>query len=117
MLGNGRIAGNSGIVGGLLDGARADRGWRVAFVLGLLGAPLAWVAWRGLPVIDIATPTGWLLLAGLLVGVGTRMGGGCTSGHGVCGTARLSLRSLLATALFMAAGMAVVALVRHGVGA
>ena len=86
-------------------------------MVGLIGAPLAWVAWRGGTTIRIDSGSGALIVAGLLVGLGTRIGGGCTSGHGVCGTARLSPRSLVATGLFMTAGMAVVALVRHGVAA
>ncbi|MFV0679829.1 YeeE/YedE family protein [Ottowia sp.] len=111
VLFNGRIAGISGILGGVLNGPyqRSEWLWRLVFLLGLAGAPLAYVAWRGLPPIHIAANTGTLVIAGLLVGFGTRLGGGCTSGHGVCGTARLSPRSLLATALFMLAGMAVVA--------
>ena len=115
----GRVAGISGIVGGLLGGpfTRGEWAWRAAFVVGLIGAPLAWVAWRGGTTIRIDSGSGALIVAGLLVGLGTRIGGGCTSGHGVCGTARLSPRSLVATGLFMAAGMAVVALVRHGVAA
>ena len=115
----GRIAGISGIVGGLLGGpfTRGEWAWRAAFVVGLIGAPLAWVAWRGGTTIRIDAGSAALIVAGLLVGLGTRIGGGCTSGHGVCGTARLSPRSLVATGLFMAAGMAVVALVRHGVAA
>ena len=119
LLFKGRIAGISGIVGGLLGGpfTRGEWAWRAAFVVGLIGAPLAWVAWRGGTTIRIDSGSGALIVAGLLVGLGTRIGGGCTSGHGVCGTARLSPRSLVATGLFMAAGMAVVALVRHGVAA
>ena len=116
VMGSGRIAGISGIVGGLLGGpfTRGEWLWRAVFVAGLVGAPLAWVAWRGDTVIRIEAGSGLLIAAGLLVGFGTRLGGGCTSGHGVCGTARLSPRSLVATGLFMAAGMAAVALVRHG---
>ena len=119
ILLNGRILGISGIVGGLLGGpfTRGEWAWRAAFVVGLIGAPLAWVAWRGGTTIRIDAGSAALIVAGLLVGLGTRIGGGCTSGHGVCGTARLSPRSLVATGLFMAAGMAVVALVRHGVAA
>ena len=119
VLFNGRVAGISGIVGGLLGGpfTRGEWAWRAAFVVGLIGAPLAWVAWRGGTTIRIDAGSAALIVAGLLVGLGTRIGGGCTSGHGVCGTARLSPRSLVATGLFMAAGMAVVALVRHGMAA
>lgn len=104
LLGNGRIAGISGIVGGLLQRATADRGWRVAFVGGLalasavaaLGAPAA----IGAPVRSI----GAVVVAGWLVGLGTRLGSGCTSGHGVCGLSRWSGRSLIAVATFMATG-------------
>lgn len=111
---NGRIAGISGILGGLLQpGGRSDLGWRAAFVLGMLAAPLLWMAVGALPAIRI--DAGWpaLVLAGLLVGVGTRYGAGCTSGHGVCGISRLSPRSLAATATFMVAGFATVYVTRH----
>lgn len=111
----GRIAGVSGIAGGLVAGSRAgDRAWRAAFVAGLVLAPLLLFALRGDNGVG-APDAGWLrlALAGLLVGIGTRIGGGCTSGHGVCGTARLSPRSLIATAVFMAFGMATVFAVRH----
>jgi len=109
---NGRIAGISGIVGGLLQRA-ADRAWRIAFVLGLMVAPLAWRTIAPLPEIRVSA--GWPLLvgAGLLVGLGTRYGAGCTSGHGVCGIASLSPRSIIATLAFMAAGFATVFVVRH----
>ncbi|WP_347260041.1 YeeE/YedE family protein [Rudaea sp.] len=111
----GRIAGISGIAGGLVSGsARGDRAWRAAFVLGLVLAPLCLLALRGSDGIG-TTDAGWLRLAvaGLLVGVGTRIGGGCTSGHGVCGTARLSSRSLIATVIFIAFGIATVFVMRH----
>jgi uncharacterized membrane protein YedE/YeeE len=110
ILFNGRIAGISGIVGGLLRPVRGDVGWRAAFVAGLVAAPLAWLAVAAAPRLHVAA-------AGLLVGVGTRLGSGCTSGHGVCGISRGSLRSLAATATFMAAGFAVVFVVRHVLGA
>ena len=111
---NGRIAGISGILGGVLSGpfTSSEWAWRAAFLLGLISAPLAYVAWTGTASIRVAAGTGTVIVAGLLVGFGTRLGGGCTSGHGVCGTARLSPRSLLATGLFMLAGMVVVAVVR-----
>ncbi len=113
----GRIAGISGILNGALEGPRGERSWRLAFVLGLMGAG-AW-AMHGLPV-DLpaqATTTPWgLVVAGLLVGFGTRMGGGCTSGHGVCGLGRLSPRSLAAVVVFMLAAMVTVFVVRHVVG-
>lgn len=114
VLLNGRIAGISGIADGVLDGpfTRGEWIWRVAFLLGLMGAPLAYVAWTGGTTIRIAAGTGTLIVAGLLVGFGTRMGSGCTSGHGVCGVARLSPRSIVATLVFMLAGMVVVWMLR-----
>lgn len=110
---NGRIAGISGIVGGLLRPASGDLGWRLAFLAGLVLAPLVWSLWSTLPVVRIDADTSTLIIAGLLVGVGTRYGAGCTSGHGVCGLSRLSARSLAATLAFMAAGFATVFVVRH----
>ncbi len=116
ILFNDRIAGISGIVGGLLRPAHGDVAWRVAFVLGLAAAPLAWRAFTAAPGLHVAAGTPTLVVAGLLVGLGTRVGSGCTSGHGVCGLSRGSLRSLAATATFMAAGFAVVFAVRHLLG-
>ncbi len=116
LLLNGRIAGISGIVGGLLKPARGDIAWRVAFVAGLIGAPLVYALFAALPAMQVDASYGTLVAAGLLVGVGTRYGSGCTSGHGVCGLSRLSLRSLAATAAFMGAGFATVFLVRHVLG-
>ena len=113
ILFNGRIAGISGIVGGLLRPVRGDVGWRAAFVAGLVAAPLAWLAVAEAPRLHVAASVPALVVAGLLVGVGTRLGSGCTSGHGVCGLSRGSPRSLAATATFMAAGFAVVFVVRH----
>ena len=115
MLVNGRIAGISGILGGVLNGPfqRSEWLWRFAFLLGLVGAPWVYVVLHGAPAIDISVSNGTLMAAGLLVGFGTRLGGGCTSGHGVCGTARLSPRSLTATGLFMLAGMVVVAVAQR----
>ncbi len=114
----GRIAGISGIASGLLAGATSgDRGWRVAFLLGLLIAPLAWLALRGdngIGVPQVGWP--WMIAAGLLVGFGTRLGGGCTSGHGVCGIARFSSRSLVATVVFVAFGVITVYVTRHWLG-
>lgn len=113
---NGRIAGISGVLGGLLRPASlafGDAGWRVAFVLGLLVAPLVYLLFAAWPAVQVDASYGALVLAGLLVGVGTRYGAGCTSGHGVCGISRLSPRSLVATACFMAAGFATVYAVRH----
>ncbi|MDX1802491.1 MAG: YeeE/YedE family protein [Alcanivorax sp.] len=116
ILANGRIAGISGIVGGLLRPDRDQIGWRAAFVLGMVGAPLLWAAVTVLPplVIDADWPV--LVIAGLLVGVSTRYGAGCTSGHGVCGISRLSPRSLTATLAFMASGFITVFVVRHLLG-
>ncbi len=113
LLGNGRIAGISGIVGGLLRPAPGEIGWRVAFVLGLMLAPLVFSLMAPLPAAQIDADTFTLIAAGLLVGVGTRYGAGCTSGHGVCGLSRGSLRSLVATATFMLAGFATVYVFRH----
>jgi uncharacterized membrane protein YedE/YeeE len=113
LLLNGRIAGISGIVGGLLRPTRGDSGWRVAFVLGLLLSPFLYAVFLPLPAVRVDASNGMLVLAGLLVGVGTRYGSGCTSGHGVCGISRLSPRSMVATAAFMFAGFATVFVVRH----
>ena len=110
---NGRIAGISGVLGGLLKPAGGDVAWRVAFVAGLVGAPLAYMLVAALPQPRIAASYGALVVAGLLVGIGTRYGSGCTSGHGVCGLSRLSPRSLAATIVFMAAGFAAVFVIRH----
>src|SRR5690606_41008324 len=98
---------------GLLKPMRGDFAWRVAFVLGLLAAPALYALMSALPVLRIDAGWGVLVLAGLLVGIGTRYGSGCTSGHGVCGLSRLSPRSLAATLAFMGAGFATVYLVRH----
>lgn len=116
LLANGRVAGISGILGGLLRPARGDVAWRVAFLLGLFVAPIVWLAMRAMPPAQIDHSPAVLAIGGLLVGVGTRFGSGCTSGHGVCGIARLSPRSLLATACFMAAGFITVFVVRHVLG-
>ena len=113
LLLNGRIAGISGILGGLLRPTRADAGWRVAFVAGLVFAPALYSLFARLPVPTIEAGYPLLLLAGALVGAGTRYGSGCTSGHGVCGISRLSPRSMAATLAFMAAGFAVVFIARH----
>jgi uncharacterized membrane protein YedE/YeeE len=116
MLLNGRIAGVSGILGETLTGD--DRGWRLAFLIGLVAAPLLLGA-GGQPIPSPRMPesSAIVIAAGLLVGFGTRLGGGCTSGHGVCGIARLSPRSIIATVVFMATAMVVVALMRHAFGA
>jgi len=110
---NGRIAGVSGILGGLARPQAGDISWRIAFVAGLVAAPLAWRLLAALPEIRVDASVPVLVAAGLLVGVGTRYGGGCTSGHGVCGVARLSPRSIVATLAFMAAGLATVYVARH----
>jgi uncharacterized protein len=130
VLFNGRIAGISGIAGGLLRPKAGDVAWRLAFIAGLVAAPLVYQVLVLLPAsrwltvteytqlalvtvrqIDAGTPM--LIMAGLLVGIGTRYGAGCTSGHGVCGLSRLSVRSLVATLMFMAAGFVTVFLMRH----
>jgi len=116
MLTTGRIAGISGIVDGLIGNADG-KGWRAAFVAGLVLAPLlARLVGFTLPMPRM--PASWVVIAGagLLVGFGTRLGGGCTSGHGVCGMARLSPRSIVATLIFMGTAMVVVAIARHGPG-
>ena len=113
LLLNGRIAGISGVLGGLLRPVKGDIAWRAAFVLGLFGAPLVYGLFQALPTLRIDADYATLIVAGLLVGVGTRYGAGCTSGHGVCGLARLSPRSLVATACFMGAGFATVFVLRH----
>ena len=113
VLLNGRIAGISGILGGLLRWLRGDIAWRIAFLLGLIGAPLVYPLFAALPEPEIEAGYGTLVLAGLLVGLGTRYGSGCTSGHGVCGLSRLSPRSLAATAAFMGAGFLTVFVSRH----
>jgi len=115
MLLTGRIAGISGILGDLVDLAGGDRTWRLAFVAGLIAAPLLLAA-AGLRLRAPAMP-GWtvILIAGLLVGFGTRLGSGCTSGHGICGIARLSPRSMVATLTFMAVAIIVVAITHHAI--
>ena len=116
VLLNGRIAGISGILGGLLQPVRGDAAWRLAFILGLVAAPAAYLLAGPLPKAQIDAGWGTLVVAGLLVGVGTRYGSGCTSGHGVCGLSQLSPRSLAATAAFMGAGFLTVFVVRHLLG-
>lgn len=118
MLLTGRIAGISGIFGGLLTPNASDRGWRIAFIAGLIAAPLlaSFVTNAALPSPVMPASMIVIVIAGLLVGFGSRMGGGCTSGHGVCGIARLSARSLIATAIFMVTAIATVAVARHVIG-
>ena len=113
VLLNGRIAGISGIIGGLLRPSGGGASWRLAFIAGLLLAPAAYALLSELPVPTIDAGFPLLVLAGLLVGVGTSYGAGCTSGHGVCGISRLSPRSIVATLVFMAAGFATVFVLRH----
>jgi uncharacterized protein len=113
LLFNGRIAGISGILGGLLHPARGDVAWRVAFVTGLVISSLVFAIAGPLPVVQVEASEPVLLIAGLLVGIGTRYGSGCTSGHGVCGLSRRSPRSVVATISFMFAGFVTVYLVRH----
>ncbi|MGQ3090557.1 MAG: YeeE/YedE family protein [Methylophilus sp.] len=109
----GKVAGISGIVGQLWAGNASDKAWRLAFVIGLLLSPFVYQVFTPLPEIQIAAGLPVLIVAGLLVGFGTRLGSGCTSGHGVCGLSRLSLRSLVATLTFMLVAMVVVWLSRH----
>lgn len=113
ILVNGRILGISGILGGLLRPKSGDAGWRISFVLGMLTAPMLYLLVVGPVPATIDASWGTVVLAGLMVGVGTRYGSGCTSGHGVCGLSRLSPRSLAATLAFMGAGFAIVFLLRH----
>jgi len=115
MLGIGRIAGISGVLAGALGPAMSERGWRIAFLAGLIAAPILGAA-AGFPLPIPVMPANWgiVVAAGLLVGFGTRLGSGCTSGHGVCGMARLSPRSIAATIVFMATAMIVVFVMRHG---
>ena len=117
MLLTGRIAGISGIFGGLLSPDSRDRGWRIAFIAGLVLAPLL-AGWIGYGMPTPKLPPSWtvIIAAGLLVGFGSRLGGGCTSGHGICGVARLSVRSIAATAIFMLTAIATVAITRHVLG-
>jgi uncharacterized membrane protein YedE/YeeE len=116
VLLNGRIAGISGILGGMLTLPKGDTAWRAAFAAGLVVAPLVYAMFHGLPAVRVDAGAGTLVAAGLLVGIGTRYGSGCTSGHGVCGLSRFSPRSLVATGAFMAAGFVTVYIVRHVIG-
>jgi uncharacterized protein len=116
VLLNGRIAGISGILGGLLRPGAGDVGWRLAFIAGLVAAPLVWMATATLPAIHIEAGYPLLIAAGLIVGISTRYGAGCTSGHGVCGISRLSPRSILATVAFMTTGFVTVFVIRHVLG-
>jgi len=116
-LANGRIAGISGIVGGLWTARTGDVAWRIAFAIGLIAAPVLYgMAGGELPHLTISVPWPLIMIGGLLVGFGTRLGGGCTSGHGVCGIARFSRRSLVATGLFMATAIVTSFILRHLIG-
>ncbi len=116
ILVNGRIVGISGILGGLLIPTKGDVLWRVAFLAGLIMAPLIYHLFATLPTIHVNASYPILVIAGLLVGVGTRFGSGCTSGHGICGLSRMSPRSLAATGAFMATGFITVFIIRHVIG-
>jgi uncharacterized membrane protein YedE/YeeE len=113
ILVNGRIAGVSGIIGGLLRLNKGDVAWRLAFIAGLILAAVIYGIFYALPEVQVDASWGTVIIAGLVVGVGTRYASGCTSGHGICGVSRLSPRSMAATAIFMAAGFIVVYLLRH----
>lgn len=117
LLGNGRVAGIAGILAGplraLRGGSLRGEGVRLVFLAGMLVAPWLWRVFAELPAASVDVGTGALVLAGLLVGIGVRMGNGCTSGHGVCGLSRLSLRSLANVLAFMGAGFATVYVLRH----
>ena len=116
VLANGRVAGISGLLGSLFSRGREGLSEKALFLLGLLVAPLLWGLFAALPAIEFEAGAAGLIVAGLLVGIGTRYGSGCTSGHGVCGISRLSPRSMLATLCFMAAGFATVFVLRHLLG-
>ncbi|OFE12614.1 YeeE/YedE [Pseudohongiella acticola] len=113
ILLNGRIAGISGIVGGLLTAKQGDNLWRVLFIVGMLLAPILWLGFSQLPPIQIDADYPLLIISGLIVGISTRYGAGCTSGHGVCGISRLSPRSMVATLAFMGTGFLTVYVIRH----
>lgn len=110
----GRIAGISDILGGLLNRRSSDKPWRLAFIAGLVLSPLVFQLFSALPTIETEASWGRLVFAGVLVGLGVRLGSGCTSGHGVCGLSRLSLRSLVATLVFMLTAMLTVGVMGHG---
>ncbi|MFA6053618.1 MAG: YeeE/YedE family protein [Methylobacter sp.] len=116
VLLNGRIAGISGILGGLLQADKGDKLWRVLFLLGMATAPFVYQITSDLPPVTIEAGTMQLIIAGLLVGLGTSFASGCTSGHGICGISRGSIRSIAATLTFMMAGFITVYLTRHLIG-
>ena len=113
LLLNGRVAGVSGVAGGMLRPSRGDVAWRLAFLGGLVAAPVCYALVRALPSITFDISLTAVALAGFVVGIGTRYGAGCTSGHGICGIARMSPRSIAATACFVATGMITVFVLRH----
>jgi uncharacterized membrane protein YedE/YeeE len=113
ILLNGRIAGINGILGGLLHPGTNDVAWRFTFLAGLVVSPLVYGLLATLPLVEVEAEPWLLILAGLLVGFGTRLGSGCTSGHGVCGIARVSRRSIAATLVFIVSGMLTVYVMRH----
>lgn len=110
---NGRIAGISGILAGVLKPTKGDTAWKLAFIIGILVAPLLFITFVYTPEVTIATSTPLLIAAGLLVGFGTRLGSGCTSGHGICGMARFSRRSMVAVVIFMLVAFITVAVINH----
>ena len=116
VLFNGRIAGISGIIGGLIKPKVGDTQWRLAFMLGLIVAPILWQLFAALPNIQIDSSYTLLIMAGLITGIGTRYGSGCTSGHGICGISRVSPRSIVATLAFMSTGFVTVYIMRHVLG-
>lgn len=114
LIFNGKISGVSGILGGSFQRDCQDLPWRIAFLVGLVVAPMFYGALGGnLPSVEIESSAGLLVVAGLLVGFGTRLGAGCTSGHGVCGVSRISPRSVVATAIFLVVAAATVFITRH----
>lgn len=116
LIFNGRVAGVAGIMSGAIAAPGPERDWRTAFIVGLIFAPVIFAFFGGTLPRPVLPPLPEVIVAGLLVGVGTRLGDGCTSGHGVCGLARLSPRSFAAVCTFVAAAMATVFLVRHAGG-
>lgn len=113
LIFNGRIAGISGILAGVLKPIKGDTAWKLAFIVGILVAPLLFITFVYTPEVTIATSTPLLIAAGLLVGFGTRLGSGCTSGHGICGMARFSRRSMVAVVIFMLVAFITVAVINH----
>ncbi len=116
MAVHGRIAGLSGILGGVLPPVAGDWGWRAAFLMGAVVAPAIMVGFGASVPFDSAVPLGWLVLGGIVAGFGVQLGGGCSSGHGVCGIARLSRRSIMATLVFMLTTGLTVFVIRHVLG-